>query len=187
MTEKTKQVTTANKEISKLPDLIPRKTLAKYTSVKDLARMSEAYFNHCDQNKEPYTVSGLAYYLGFQSRESLIDYQEKHKFGFAVKRAKLRIQGQLEKWLYIPGRPTIGLIFSLKNNFGWKDQQEIKQSGSIDIRVIAIPARKEENENIDISEAVILQPLEELPEKRINKTGKVAKARLKEVDSAQVQ
>lgn len=163
-----------------LPPIIPPKTLKMYRSGADLARNAENYFNHCDTAEMPYTVSGLAYYLGFHSRQELMEYQENGAFQAAVKRAKLRIQHQLEKWLYTPGRPTVGLIFSLKNNFGWKDQTEVKQSGSVDIRIIALPAKKQEGDKVDLTLDLQEGKTEELAGKRIKQLAKVTKEEAKQ-------
>jgi hypothetical protein len=68
------------------------------------------------------TVSGLAYTLGM-SRQALIDYEGKEEFLDTVKRAKQRIEMSLEQRL--AGNNVTGSIFNLKNNFGWKDKQEV--------------------------------------------------------------
>jgi hypothetical protein len=72
------------------------------------------------------TVSGLAYTLGM-STEALRNYGEKDKFLATVKRAKQRVEMSLEQRL--AGQAVTGSIFSLKNNFGWKDKSENEISG----------------------------------------------------------
>jgi len=76
------------------------------------------------------TVSGLAYTLGM-STEALRNYEEKGEFLATVKRAKQRIEMSLEQRLALPA--VTGSIFSLKNNFGWKDKTELEHSGGIDL------------------------------------------------------
>lgn len=84
---------------------------------------------------EPPTITGLAYYLGFNSRQSFYDYEKDGDFSYTIKRARLRIENEYEKALHHQS-PT-GAIFALKN-FGWTDKQEIDQktehSGGIEIR-----------------------------------------------------
>jgi hypothetical protein len=96
----------------------------------EFGKAIEDYFN---AYKEP-TWSGLALYLGFESRKSLDDYKKKEEFSYPIKKALLRIEELYEKNLQ-KGNPT-GSIFALKN-FGWTDKQEIDQktehSGSIAI------------------------------------------------------
>ena len=69
-----------------------------------------------------YTMSGLALTLGM-SRRALVDYAHKDEFLPTIKDARLVVEESLEQSLY--GTGVAGVIFNLKNNFGWKDQQEI--------------------------------------------------------------
>jgi hypothetical protein len=85
------------------------------------------YFN---SDKFP-TWSGLALYLGFESRQSLEDYKKKPEFSYPIKKALLRIEQIYEANLH-KGNPA-GSIFALKN-FGWKDKQEVEQTGGVTIR-----------------------------------------------------
>ena len=72
------------------------------------------------------TISGLAYTLGM-STEALRNYEGKEEFLATVKRAKQRVEISLEQRL--AGNAVTGSIFSLKNNFGWKDKSEKEISG----------------------------------------------------------
>jgi len=67
-------------------------------------------------------VSGLAYFLGFESRQSLYDYEKRSEFSYIIKRARLRIESEYEKKLSY--KHPVGSIFALKN-MGWADKQEI--------------------------------------------------------------
>jgi hypothetical protein len=73
---------------------------------------------------EPPTITGLALYLGFASRQSFYDYEKDGEFSYVIKRARLRIETEYEKRLM--GNNPAGAIFALKN-FGWSDKQEIDQ------------------------------------------------------------
>lgn len=77
------------------------------------------------------TWTGLALHLGFSSRDSLNDYKKRDGFSDSVKKALMRIENAYEK--AIMGRNPAGAIFALKN-FGWKDKQEVEQSGGVTIR-----------------------------------------------------
>lgn len=72
-------------------------------------------------------VSELAYHLGMSTR-SFVDYAHKDEFSPTIKRARQRIEMELEKALF-NGQVT-GIIFNLKNNFGWKDKQEIESTNT---------------------------------------------------------
>lgn len=93
----------------------------KYATPEEMQEAIDAYFAECYSNEEPPTVSGLAYHLGM-STEAFRNYGEKDAFLATVKRAKQRVEIALEKRLN-ENAPT-GAIFSLKNNFGWKDKTE---------------------------------------------------------------
>jgi len=82
--------------------------------------------------EDPPTVAGLAYYLGYESRQSMYDLrQRKDNYSYLIKRAILKIESNHEKNLSVKDKPT-GSIFFLKNH-NWADKQEIEHSGSITI------------------------------------------------------
>lgn len=103
----------------------------KFTCPIDLQQQIDAYFDKCEAEKEHPTVMGLALALDCD-RQTLLNYQKKEKFFGTIKRAKNRIEHYLELCLYRPGNVT-GIIFNLKNNFGWQDSQEIHQQTSFKI------------------------------------------------------
>lgn len=80
------------------------------------------------------TITGLAYHLGFESRQSFYDYEKREGFSYIIKRARLYIESMYE--LRLQGDKPTGSIFALKN-MGWTDKQEIEQrtehSGSLTI------------------------------------------------------
>ena len=97
------------------------------------------YFNWCDSQTKiiendkgqtrimhkPYTISGLCLYLGMD-RVTLSEYGKDPKFSSTVKQAKQQIENWVEeKSLTGELNPTVS-IFNLKNNFGWKDKQEVE-------------------------------------------------------------
>ena len=102
----------------------------KYSDSEGMRRDIEEYLK---DNKVP-TISGLAYFLGFESRQSFYDYEQREEFSYTVKRSRLFIESWYEAKLQ--GNNPAGSIFWLKNA-GWSDKQEIDQktehSGSIDI------------------------------------------------------
>lgn len=70
------------------------------------------------------TITGLCYFLGFESRQSFYDYEERPEFSYTIKHARLFIEQHYEEMLQTGN--TIGAIFALKN-FGWTDKTEIDQ------------------------------------------------------------
>lgn len=92
----------------------------KYTDVELFQKKVDDYFNMCDEKEKPYTMSGLAYYLDLD-RKSLLNYSKKEKFFPTIKKAKQKVEMMLEEQLYRLGNNS-GVIFNLKNNFGWIDK-----------------------------------------------------------------
>lgn len=93
----------------------------------DPAAFEKKVDEYFDTEKTP-TWSGLALYLGFESRKSLHDYGQKEGFSYPVKKALIRIEAIYEQRM-VQGQAA-GPIFALKN-FGWTDKQEIVQDATI--------------------------------------------------------
>lgn len=106
----------------------------KFNSVEEMEQAIEEYFDYCDENNKPYTISGLAYALD-TNRQTLLDYQEQDKFSDTIKRAKARIERFNEELLFSKDVPTVGVIFNLKNNYNWKDKQEIEADVNNDVTI----------------------------------------------------
>lgn len=91
---------------------------ATYTDPGELQANCEEYFAQ-DGKK---TITGLAYHLGFEGRQSLYDYENKGEFSYIIKRAKLRVEIMYEENL--SGTTPTGSIFALKN-MGWVDRSQV--------------------------------------------------------------
>jgi hypothetical protein len=94
----------------------------KFKTPEELEERINDYFDTRTKQDRRYTVAGLCRWLKC-GRDLLIDYDKKDQFSDTIKDAKLRIEEQLEEVL-ISGQPCTGIIFNLKNNFGWRDRQE---------------------------------------------------------------
>ena len=98
-----------------------------FKSVEEVEEKINAYFNYCEEKEKPYTMSGLSYYLGI-SRQTLVNYSNQDQFFDTIKKARDRVQMQLEEnALSNKANPTF-TIFNLKNNFDWKDKIEHSSS-----------------------------------------------------------
>lgn len=97
----------------------------KYQNVEELEQLIEEYFSKCDETKRPYTITGLALYLDMD-RKSLLRYEKDYEdeFCHTIKRAKERVQEFVECCLFKKGIAQ-GIIFNLKNNFGWQENQKV--------------------------------------------------------------
>ena len=118
----------------------------KFETVQELQDKIKAYFESCWRPKldmfgnrikdketgqevleqfKPYTISGMAVFLD-TSRETLMDYQDEEKrpgYSDTIKAAKEVCYAYTEESLFMGKNPS-GSIFSLKNNYGWKDQTQ---------------------------------------------------------------
>lgn len=74
------------------------------------------------------TITELAFFLGFASRQSLYDYEKKGPFAYIIKRARLRVEINYEQMLQVGSGQAAGPIFALKN-MGWTDKTEIAHGG----------------------------------------------------------
>ena len=121
----------------------------KYKNVEEIEDKIEQYFAICEGeplldnegkpvvNKygypcwikppKPPTVTGLALALGFTTRLSLLNYQDKKEFMNTITRAKTKIEEYAESRLFDRDGSN-GAQFSLRNNFkGWNGEQEKSQ------------------------------------------------------------
>lgn len=106
---------------------------ALFKSPEDLQDAIQAYFEFCKPKIEDgelkslgenVTITGLALYLGFESRQSFYDYEKHEEYSYIIKKARLQVENGYEKNLY--SKNPAGSIFALKN-MGWTDKQEIDQ------------------------------------------------------------
>lgn len=102
---------------------------AKYKTEEQFQKVVDKYFKDCDKDGRPYTMSGLALALDLD-RYTLVRYGDKDLFAPLVKRAKARVEQQLEEDLHRLGNNS-GIIFNLKNNYGWRDQVEVTDNDKL--------------------------------------------------------
>ena len=118
-----------------------------YNTVEEMQQAIDAYFADCDgkvlkddegkpmvdkngfpilYDVHPYTITGLALALGFNSRQALLNYQAKAEFHDTIMRAKAKVERYAEERLYDKDGAN-GAKFSLANNFeGWREKQSIE-------------------------------------------------------------
>jgi hypothetical protein len=124
----------------------------KYKTADEMQTVIDQYFEECagklytDENGEPKldrfgneiylgakppTVTGLALALGFNSRLSLLNYEDKQEFVNTVLRAKAQVEAYAESRLFDKDGAN-GAKFSLANNFkAWKEKQEVELTGNV--------------------------------------------------------
>lgn len=108
-----------------------------YSSVEDMEKIIDDYFKVCDEKEKPYTMSGLACALNMD-RKSLLNYSKTEQFFPTIKKAKEKIEQQLEENALMGKANSTFTIFNLKNNYGWRDSVEIKQENEINNQITNI-------------------------------------------------
>jgi len=117
-----------------------------YNSIKQMQKDIDKYFKSCIkkiidpetgeitvEQIRPFTITGLALALNMD-RRTLLNYEKDDKFFPTIKKAKLKCENFAEEQLFKSGTVS-GVIFNLKNNYNWKDKQEIDHKGDIEIDV----------------------------------------------------
>ena len=97
------------------------------------------------------TFSGLARYLGFQSRTQMLEYTNKRDeaYNAVLADAKLRLEDYLEAKL-IYSRAPAGIMFALKNNAGW-EEKSTRQLTSSDGQPLVFGWAEKAADVIDVS------------------------------------
>jgi hypothetical protein len=128
----------------------------KYKTKEEIQEKIDAYFESCkgtvryddDGNvlidkfgrpvifdERPLTITGLALALGFNSRQTLLNYQGKKEFMDTIMRAKAQVEQYAEERLFDKDGAN-GAKFSLANNFeGWKEKQQIDADVSAELTI----------------------------------------------------
>lgn len=99
-----------------------------YPTPQEFKAKVDEYFSMTDP--DDYTITGIALYLGFESRQSFYDYEEREGFSYIVKTARLRVENGYELDLKKGKKQATGAIFALKN-MGWRDKFENEVSGGM--------------------------------------------------------
>ena len=110
----------------------------RITEKKDGSIITETYtYWFTIRERVTPSITGLAMFLGFESRQSMYDYLKKDGFSYSIKKALLKVENNYEMGLW-QEKPT-GAIFALKN-MGWVDKTETKLSGDEDnpLRIVPI-------------------------------------------------
>ena len=101
----------------------------KYKNSEELISQIQLYFYQCRCDHKPYTISGLALFLGL-STETLRRYEKEYgdtEYPDIIKFAKQQVEVYAEEGLYDKSKSS-GAKFVLQNNFGWAEKQDVNQS-----------------------------------------------------------
>ena len=114
-----------------------------YDDPEEMQTMINEYFRLCDEGREverydrkrqivhkyreaiPYTVPGIAAYLGFGTRQRFWEYGNKELFKDTINRARIRIESQRVERALMGEQESRFAMFDLTNNSGYKAEQDI--------------------------------------------------------------
>lgn len=113
----------------------------KYTTPEEMQSVIDEYFASCWVKRplvgltqiRPYTIAGLALALDL-TRQGLCEYSDKDEFSDVVKKAKLKVEMNVEETLLEKGHS--GSIFWLKNHAAYTDKREVEHSGKLTLEDI---------------------------------------------------
>lgn len=123
----------------------------KFKTPEILQKKIDGYFDWCDKEDKPYGVCGLAVHLE-TARQVLLDYADKSQFADIIKKAKTKIESQLEEKLTRNSGVTAGVIFVLCNNHGWHQTQDRRVVGDLNVAVSGVGLKFTSNKKQDIDE-----------------------------------
>jgi hypothetical protein len=109
-----------------------------FKTARKLANKTEAYFRYIEgewrvetklgkeqkiysREPEPATITGLALFIGFNSRQELDDYEQHGEFGYVISRSRLQVEALYEKKLH--QQAPSGAVFALRS-MGWKEKPD---------------------------------------------------------------
>ena len=109
-----------------------------FKTARKLSNKAQAYFRYIEgeyhletklgegqkiynREPEPATLTGLALFIGFNSRRELEDYEQNGEFGYVISRSRLKVEALYEKKLHQTA-PS-GAMFALKS-MGWKEKSD---------------------------------------------------------------
>jgi len=156
-----------------LPDIPPEKKIAmpkmkvgapaKFDTPEAMQDKIDEYFLYCDQAKKIYTVEMLCYFLGFEHRHALADYETRSpEFGATVRRARLKISAHRMEGGLDHSQHNKIVIFDLVNNYdGYRDTRDAV--ATVEVNVFAGP-----NTGGDLAKVLGPAPVPQLPEKTGN-------------------
>ena len=100
----------------------------KYKTPEELENKIDEYFEWVEEKELPVTITGATMFLGFVSKQSLYDYENRDGFSYPIKRLRLAVENAYE--LKLHENNVTGSIFALKN-MGWKDKTEVDNTHTI--------------------------------------------------------
>lgn len=148
----------------------------KFKSNEELQEKINQYFKDMTEEGRPLTLSGMAVYLECD-RQTILNYSKKDEYFGTIKKAKQIVEAYAEEKLISTSGIAAGIIFSLKNNFGWEDRREVEVSEKPKPLMAELPEPKV----VEVIEVVDSKP------QKAEKPKEEKKSLASEVDVSQLQ
>jgi hypothetical protein len=97
----------------------------KFETPEQLQEAINAYYSECEIKEKPLSLSGLAEALDI-ARKTLVNYSYRDEFLPTIEKARRKVERDNEERLIGGKGNATGIIFSMKNNFGWVDKTEVE-------------------------------------------------------------
>lgn len=107
-----------------------RRGRKKMLSPEEFKKKSEEYFDECKAQDEAPSIAGLAFHLGFSSKQSIFDYRKDPEYAHEANRATLFIEAWLNKKVVNKDTYSPGQWHILKSNFGYEDKRSLDHQSS---------------------------------------------------------
>lgn len=107
-----------------------RRGRKKMLTPEQFKAKSMEYFDECKALDEAPSIAGLAFHLGFSSKQSIFDYRKDPEYTHEANRATLFIEAWLNKKAVNKETFTPGQLFILKSNFGYEDKHSVDHTSS---------------------------------------------------------
>lgn len=127
-TEQTALITDSSKPQGAANQTVKKKWVVNPPIIKspeEFELKMNAYIKDCKQRNVPLTIAGLANSLGFLSRISMFDYEQRNEpYSNLIKKYRMIVEQFHEESLATRSM-VAGHIFWLKNHAGYSDKQDI--------------------------------------------------------------
>jgi hypothetical protein len=102
----------------------------KTFTINQIDKYFEEYKKDCETNEKPSTIQGFESYIcAKRLRKKFTEYENDPKYSATIKKIKKYFESDLVNNA-LKGKYNASVsIFLMKNNYGYKDSQEIKHSG----------------------------------------------------------
>ncbi|MES2377496.1 MAG: terminase small subunit [Bacteroidota bacterium] len=109
--------------MTRFPDFPRKATIVDL--IEDYFTKALSDDNLKSKHHQPPTITGLAYHLGFKSKEQFDEYEKKARLGSVITQARFRIMAYYESRLHYPA--PAGAIFALKS-MGWNEKPVVTKA-----------------------------------------------------------